>query len=757
MDYIVLAPYGIRSNIIKKREEYYNYNIKFMTLEEFVKRYTFDYDNKTIYYLMKEYNIKYSTALVYLDNLYYISDKIDNDKMSKLKEIKEYLDSNNLLIYDDLFRSYVKKNKVYIYGYDYINKYYLSVIKDLDYEVIEYKYNNYDIDNIYEFNYIDEEVIFVIDKICDLLRNGVSINKIRLIISNEYRSVIYRLFKIYNIPISVRKRSIYSIREVKNVLDNLDNVEEVLLNIYNEEVKSKVIKVLNRYSFIKDKSSASELIINDLKNTYLEEDTTGIKVSSIDDYFDDDTYVFLLGFNKENIPMLYKDQEYFSDKDKNILGYDSSNELNINKRIEVIRKLHNIKNLTISYKLNDSNGVYTSSDLLLGVNIINDYKHKYINSGMMNKIFLANSLDDLVKYNVKDEDLDLLSSNYDIPYMNYDNSYNKIDKDKLYKYLDNKLVLSYTALENYYKCSFKYYLSNILKINIIDKDFNMLVGDICHYVLRCMDDEEFDFDECFDSYVKTKREFTKREIFFLANIKEELRFVVTTIRKQYTYSTFDKSKKEKAVYVNKDKNIKVTFMGVIDKVLYKEEADYTYLVVVDYKTGSTNINLKNMMYGLGLQLPIYLYLSSKMELKNIKIVGFYLQKLFTSTLDNNKEYDEARENNLKLEGYSINEENILSRFDKTYENSKLIKSMKTTSKGFGPYAKVLSEEEIDNIIENTDKLIDKAIDNILDSNFDINPKIIDGDNVSCGFCEYRDICYLRENNKKYINREVSND
>lgn len=34
--------------------------------------------------------------------------------------------------------------------------------------------------------------------------------------------------------------------------------------------------------------------------------------------------------------------------------------------------------------------------------------------------------------------------------------------------------------------------------------------------------------------------------------------------------------------------------------------------------------------------------------------------------------------------------------------------MKTTSKGFGPYAKVLSEEEIDNIIENTDKLIDKA-------------------------------------------------
>ena len=36
--------------------------------------------------------------------------------------------------------------------------------------------------------------------------------------------------------------------------------------------------------------------------------------------------------------------------------------------------------------------------------------------------------------------------------------------------------------------------------------------------------------------------------------------------------------------------------------------------------------------------------------------------------------------------------------------------MKTTSKGFSTYSKVLSEEEIDDMLSNTDKLIDKAID-----------------------------------------------
>lgn len=757
-EYILLIPSNIKNKVIKKaREKYFNYNIKFMPLEDFSKKVTFTYDEKTIYYLMKEYDYNYSTALVYLDNLYYISDKLDNNKMNKLKEIKNYLDENNLLIYDDVFRDYVKNKEIYIYGYGYVNKYYLSILREFNYKILDYKYNDYVINNIYEFNYIEDEVIFVIDKIFELIRNNISIDKIKLIISNEYNEVIYRLFKIYNIPINVKKRCIYSIKEVKNVLNNLNSIDDTIDKISNDNIKEKIVNILNKYSFIDDKVKVKELIVNDLKNTYLENNDIGIRICNIDDYFDNDDYVFLLGFNKENIPILYKNNDYFSDKEKILLGYDTSNELNINKKIDIIKRLHNIHNLTISYKLYDNNNNYTKSDLLPDINIINNYKSSYINSDMMNKIFLIKKLDNLVKYNIKEDNIDILSSNYEIPYMEYNNCYKSINKDKLYKFLNNKLTISYTALENYYKCKFKYYLSNILKINIIKDDFAILIGDICHYVLLHMDDNDFNYDNCFNEYLKSKRDFTNRELFFLDNIKSELEFVITTIRKQYSYTTFNENMKEKAVYVNKDKNIKVTFMGVIDKVLYKEEDDITYLVVIDYKTGNTNINLKNMEYGLGMQLPIYLYLSSKMDFKNMKIVGFYLQKLFNTSLNNTKDYYEEKENNLKLEGYSIDREDILSKFDTTYNDSKLIKSMKTTSNGFSSYSKVLTSDEIDTIINNTDKLIDAATDGILEGDFEINPKIIDGDNVSCSFCEYRDICYLRENNKVYINSESEND
>ena len=78
--------------------------------------------------------------------------------------------------------------------------------------------------------------------------------------------------------------------------------------------------------------------------------------------------------------------------------------------------------------------------------------------------------------------------------------------------------------------------------------------------------------------------------------------------------------------------------------------------------------------------------------------------------------------------------------------------MKTSSKGFYSYSKVLSNEEINDIIDNTDKQIDRAIDSIIEADFSINPKVIDGENISCNYCEYRDICFKNGKDITYIER-----
>jgi len=748
---ILLIPNKIKKEIIKEaRKKYYNYNIKFMSLEDFIKKITFNYNNKTIYLLMKKFSINYDTAIVYLTNIYYISDNLKNNKMAKLIEIKKYLDENNLLIYNNIFKNYIEDKEIYIYGYDYIDKYSLQILNKLNYKIINKTYNKYPIKEIYYSDSIEEEVIFVANKIAKLIKKNIDINNIKIIASNEYTETIKRIFKLYNIETNIATGSIYSTYECKKILNNLENLEEIINKIEDINIKNKIINILNNYSFIDNKKEVKDLIIREFKNTYIEKDSIGIQLTTLEDPITDNDYVFFMGFNKENIPKIYKDNEYFSDKEKSILNIDTSIELNIKEREATKNKLQNIKNLTITYKLYDSSNNYTKNDLFDEIENIKIINKDYTHSNILNKILLTKKLDNLTKYNIKEENLDLLSSNYKIPYMEYDNNYKKIDKKLLYKYLDNNLVLSYTSFDNYNRCKFKYYLNNILKINIIKDDFAIIIGNICHYVLSNIDEEDFDPYIYFDNYVNNQREFTKKEQFFISIIREELPFIVETIKKQLTYSTLDKKMYEEKVYVNFDKKIKVTFMGIIDKILYKEEDGHTILAVIDYKTGSTDIKLDYKEYGIGMQLPIYLYLSSNMKLKNIKVAGFYLQKILSKNLDNTKDYQTAKENTLKLEGYSTNNENILSKFDTTYSDSKLIKSMKTSNNGFYSYSKVLSEDEISNLIKDTESQINKSIDQILDANFEIDPKIINGENVSCNFCEYKDICYRREKNLNYI-------
>ena len=555
-----------------------------------------------------------------------------------------------------------------------------------------------------------------------------------------------------NIPISLNNNSIYSIPIVKEVIRDINNIE----NIKDIELKNKVINILNKYSFIEDKKEVLDLIINDLKNTYLD-NNTGIKIITINDYIDDNDYVFLMGFNKENIPKLYKDNDYFTDKEKEVLELDTSTDLNKYLKEDIIDKLSSIKNLTITYKLHTSDNEYIKSNILSTNDILID-NNNYNNSNMINRMLLTYKLDDLSKYNKIDKDLDLLYNNYnDIKYLEYDNRYKNIDKDKLYKYLDKGLLLSYTSFDNYNRCKFKYYLNNILKISIIKDDFAILIGNIVHYILSSIDNDDFDINLYYNKYINAQRDFTKREKFFLKGIKEELIFIIDTIKKQLTYSTFDQKLYEKKVVINKDKNIKVSFMGVIDKILYKEEEDTIYLVVIDYKTGNTSIKIDNINYGLDMQLPIYLYLSKNLNKDNTKVVGFYLQKLLRTNLDSKKDYDTAREELLKLEGYSVSNESYLSMFDTTYEDSKMIKSLKKGKNGFYSYSKVLSEEEMDEIVKKTEEKIDEVINNILEGDFTINPKIIDSDNVSCKYCEYKDICYMREKDKVYINTKEEED
>ena len=95
-------------------------NVKIMSTTEFINSYYFTYNEKTIYYLMNKYNIKYDIAKIFINNMYYIDTIYNNEKIDKLYEMKKELLDNKLLIINDYFKEYLNNKKIVIYGIDYI-------------------------------------------------------------------------------------------------------------------------------------------------------------------------------------------------------------------------------------------------------------------------------------------------------------------------------------------------------------------------------------------------------------------------------------------------------------------------------------------------------------------------------------------------------------------------------------------------------------------------------------------------------------
>ena len=176
-------------------------NIKFMTMDEFIKSYYFDYDEKTILYVIKKYNIKYELALEYLNNLIYIENKKYNNKLDFLVELKKDFIEKNLLIFNNKFKNYIKTKEIIIYNYS-LSKFDKYLLNNIKYKLIEKENNSYK-PVIYEFSTIEEEVEFVSRYISKLINSGVSIDEIKLAnVGKDYINIVNKIFNFYNLKVN---------------------------------------------------------------------------------------------------------------------------------------------------------------------------------------------------------------------------------------------------------------------------------------------------------------------------------------------------------------------------------------------------------------------------------------------------------------------------------------------------------------------------------------------------------------------------
>lgn len=763
---IVITSNNNKINILRKFKKNKMFNkYRFYTMNEFKKNVLFDYNDSTLEYIMSKYKVSLNIAKIYVENMYFLSD-CDDEKVIFLNNLKKELIDNKLIIINKLFNEYIKNKNITIYNYE-LTLEDKKVLGGLKYNIVN-NYNDYK-PVIYEAEKIDTEVEFVVRSILDLINKGINIDNIKIIINKEYEGIIKFYFSMFNIPININSNSsMYSLRIGKEFLELYDDfsINDIINKLMNEyDNINDLIDVCNKSCLVENKVLRKEFIINDLKNKSILNSVYEHAVSACDisDTYTDDDYVFLLGFNQNSFPSIYRDEEYLSDCVRDKLNISTSlDKLRYEKKV-ILNGIKNIKNLVISYSLFNGKRMYPSSlidELDVDIKKIEidqsiSYSKNYTN------LLYAKDLDNLYKYNMVGSNLALYQNNLNIKYREYNNKFKFIDNEKIREKLEDGLVLSYTTLENYSLCSFKYYLGSILNLNIYEESFKTIIGNITHYVLQNGLVSDLDVGFFIAEYIKSSDfVFGAKEMFYLKILEEELEFVLKYLKDMEESSDLKMYDFEVNLSNVKDiDGVKLTFKGFIDKLMYGYKNKGLVVAVVDYKTGEKSVKLDLLKYGINLQLPIYLYLLKKSDkYKNADIAGFYIERVLNNVFnkDSKKTVEELKKDSLRLSGFTNSDLDLIEMLDNNYKDGKMIKNLRFKADGsFYSSSNVLSQYEMDDLVKKIDEVIDGVVKNIIGGKFSINPKIYKNKNISCEFCNFKDICFKSKEDEVVL--EVSDE
>ncbi len=752
-------------NILKKSfEEKKLFNYTFISLDDFISRYTFRITNEALIFAMNYLSLSYQNTKAIIKNIYYIDSKkeYNDDKLELLKGLKNALVDNDLLEYDFCFKEFISGKTIYLID-EFLDVYQSFIFKEIEKKAnVIYQKNEKEFElNVYNFDKYDCEVDWVFSNILKLLLDGVDINKVFIINENsEYNHLINRYSNLYKVPVYIKdSESInnhFIVKEFLNLLltmgvsSSLERIKEYDNNyIYN-----KIIGVLNDFYFISDNMLLSEVLEVELSNVYYEDidEKDSIKVVKLDYSFELDSYVYLLGFSDGIYPRIFLDEDYLADKYGRYTLLTPTINKNELERSKAINLLSKINNLTLSFSKNTVKENIISSL----VSVLTTNYHTPVNeigfSYEADNLKLAVMLDDLVTFDIHDKYLDLLYSTINSLYKTYDNSFDFVDKELLRKRINSTIKLSYTSLSTFYKCQFRYYLERVLYLKHDSDTSAIMIGNLFHSLLEKYGTFGFDLLEEKNKIYESITDPSVR--FYFEKLWPDFLLTIQFIDefKEITYLKDELHEQEVEVDFSNDYFTKI-ITGKIDKIMYKNIDGVDYVSIVDYKTGKDYPSLDNVVDGFNLQLPIYAYFLAKTNLlKNPKILGIYLHRILNNAKSTKtKDLLSAKWDALKLDGYSIIKKEKLELLDLTYQKSKFIKNMSISKDGsFSRYAKVFSEDDIINLINTVEELINEAFLNIEEGNFEINPKSINADNKSCKFCPYVNICYRKNKDIKNI-------
>ncbi len=781
---LLICPDGYKKEILAYNSACHRISdTKYETLASYKKNYYFDYGVKAVKYLVDNYLFSVRNAKEILNNLYYVDEQkvYGQAKLDQLVQYKKELLQNDCLIINPIYKSYLQSKNVVVEGYGQLDHFSAGMLEGKTVEVVTMPAVDKQM-SYYHFASQEEEVEFVYNQIFDLLSEGIDINRIYIMnATSDYQMIFERFNNLY--PFSVQcvvndniagtlkgKQFIEKVAEGESRQEIYDWLGEKV----NDDINKKLIALLNKYAQF-NWEEVQALVIHDVMSLSVPVPVLKNVVRCIDsdNPFSGDEYIFLVGFNDQTPPMK-KDTDYITDNLKELVGLDKTEQENIRTKENYLAVITNIEHLTITYCQQSPFDQYNPSTLIDETWIKKTAAADYNHSSKLNQTHYAYMLDDLRKYNIMDQQLATLRYNYqDNDYLTYQNSFKGLNEEEI-ETIDS-VRLSYSSMNTFYQCQFRYYLQKILGIDDFKNGFVAKLGTLAHDTLQqyCQNPHDFDFDACWQANLQKQNEKLQkadpadkvvndvREQYFADRFKEEIKQDIEILKQQNAVSELNQVKCEN--YFEFNLTDKIKFNGFIDKLMYKKKDDLAAVAIVDYKSGvATKIEKDLFKYGLSLQLPSYLYLmkntkDKEFKDKKLEFVGLYLQHIINYDLKNDgSTLSDKKSASMKLDGLTTTDVDRAGLLDNSLQagkKSQVIKSYNLKKDGTvdsRSSSRLISDMEIELDSELVETKVLEAGNAILNGDFKINPKMVNGTNRGCQYCPYLAICYRRDQDKQYL-------
>lgn len=334
-----------------------------------------------------------------------------------------------------------------------------------------------------------------------------------------------------------------------------------------------------------------------------------------------------------------------------------------------------------------------------------------------------------------------------------------ISKDTAEKLYGKNISVSATKFDVYHKCRFMFFCKYGLNAKKLQAaDFNVLQrGTIVHFVLEgvvkeygknlgLLSGEEcdlateryikayFDSVDGFADIVDSRMQFIIGKITLI--IKDVVRhmaleFAQSDFNPEYCELKIGKDKTVPEVLVDFSDNGKVRINGSIDRV----DTWNGYLRVVDYKTGTKNFRLSDILVGLNLQMLIYLYCIVRGDnntLNAFKPAGVLY-------MPSKREKGDTK---LTMNGLVLGEETVFSAMEKENQGE-FIPRYELDKSGNIKGGTYIGEETFNFIFDHIEKMLKNMGDGILSGESFAIPTDVSGASA-CKYCDYRSICCLEK-------------